>query len=256
MTRTLFISDLHLSPDRPAIAGLFVEFLRTHASRAEALYILGDLFEYWLGDDTVDMPELAPLLGGLRDLTQSGVPVYVMHGNRDFLMGNGFERASGCKLLADPSVIDLYGTRVVLTHGDLLCTGDTRYQAVRRMVRDPNWQREVLAKTLPERISLARNFREQSEKIIAGNKPEIMDVAPAAVDEMLRAHDVRDMIHGHTHRPADHRFLLDGAPARRVVLGDWYDQGSVLVCDRSDWRLETLPVSSQPPATTTRRVLK
>jgi UDP-2,3-diacylglucosamine hydrolase len=242
MAQTLFISDLHLSPERPAIVALFAQFLRARAAQAEALYILGDLFEYWLGDDTVDMPELASLVDGLRALTASGVPVYVMHGNRDFLMGSGFESATGCRLLSDPSVVDLYGTHVLLTHGDLLCTGDIQYQAVRRVVRDPAWQRDVLAKSVPERIALARSFREKSEKVIAGNKPEIMDVTPAAVEEMLRAHQVRDMIHGHTHRPADHRFTLDGAPARRVVLGDWYDQGSVLVCDASDWRLETLPL--------------
>lgn len=243
MAPTLFISDLHLSPERPAIAALFIEFLRARAARAKALYILGDLFEYWLGDDTIGMPELAPVLGGLRALTGAGVPVYVMHGNRDFLLGNGFERASGCRLLPDPSVIDLDGSRVLLTHGDLLCTDDTQYQAVRRVVRDPNWQRDVLTKTIAERIALARSFREKSEKVIAGNKPEIMDVTPAAVDEMLRSRHACEMIHGHTHRPAVHRFELDGAPARRIVLGDWYDQGSVLVCDAGDWRLETLPLS-------------
>lgn len=245
MAQTLFISDLHLSPERPAIAGLFVEFLRDRATGADRLYILGDLFEYWLGDDTVGMPELAPVLNALRGLTEGGVPVFVMHGNRDFLMGSGFERASGCQLLPDPSVVDLYGTRVLLTHGDLLCTDDIQYQAVRRVVRDPAWQRDVLSKSIPERIALARSFREKSEKVIAGNKPEIMDVTPAAVDEMLRSQKVRDMIHGHTHRPAVHRFVLDGAPARRVVLGDWYDQGSVLVCSDGDWKLETLPVPNR-----------
>lgn len=248
MTHTLFISDLHLSPERPAIAALFIEFLRARAAQADALYILGDLFEYWLGDDTVGMPELAPLLGGLRALSASGVPVHVMHGNRDFLMGSGFEQASGCRLLPDPSVIDLYGARVLLTHGDLLCTDDTQYQAVRRVVRDPAWQRDVLSKSVPERIALARSFREKSEKVIAGNKPEIMDVTPATVDAMLRAHNAHDMIHGHTHRPAIHRFELDGAPARRIVLGDWYDQGSVLVCEGSNWQLQALPLSGQPAA--------
>ncbi len=252
MAQTLFISDLHLSPERPAIGALFVDFLRTRAERAEALYILGDLFEYWLGDDTVGMPELAPLIDGLRRLADAGVPVHVMHGNRDFLMASGFERASGCQLLPDPSTIDLHGTRVVLTHGDLLCTDDTQYQEVRRTVRDPAWQREVLAKSIPERIALAKRARDQSEKVVAGNKPEIMDVTPAAVDDMLRRYRAQDMIHGHTHRPAVHRFTLDGAPARRVVLGDWYDQGSVLVCEGDRWELTTLPLSGRADASPAR----
>ncbi len=245
MSRTLFISDLHLCADRPAINDLFLTFLRTRATRADALYILGDLFEYWIGDDAADQPEFAPLIAGLRMLTAAGTPVYVMHGNRDFLLGPGFERASGCRLLSDPTCIDLYGTRVVLTHGDALCTEDTEYMRFRAMVRNKAWQHEVLSRSIAEREAIARKFRDASMTSTTSKKPEIMDVTPRAVDALLRESGVRDMIHGHTHRPADHRFLLDGHSARRVVLGDWYEQGSVLTCDASGWRLETIPVTGE-----------
>jgi UDP-2,3-diacylglucosamine hydrolase len=242
MTHTLFISDLHLCAERPAINDLFLGFLATRARRAEALYILGDLFEYWIGDEAVDDPGLRPLVEGLRALTAAGKPVHVMHGNRDFLLGAGFERASGARLLADPSVIELYGRRVLLAHGDALCTADTEYMKFRAMVRDPRWQQAMLARSVAEREAIARHYRDTSKSSTSGKRPEIMDVTPAAVDALLRAHGVRDLIHGHTHRPADHRFVLDGAPARRLVLGDWYDQGSVLTCDAQGWRLETLPL--------------
>lgn len=237
---TLFISDLHLSPERPAISALFLEFLRTRARTAEALYILGDLFEYWIGDDIADRPEVRPLLHALRDLTASGVPVYVMHGNRDFLLGAGFEKATGCQLISDPVVIDLHGERTLLMHGDTLCTDDTDYLKFRAMVRNPQWVQMFLGKPIPERLAMVQEVREVSKTATAGKKPEIMDVNPDAVAGALRQHGVRHLIHGHTHRPAQHRIEIDGNPARRTVLGDWYDQGSMLTCSPDGCTLEAL----------------
>jgi len=237
---TLFISDLHLSNERPAINTLFLDFLRTRATQAEALYILGDLFEYWIGDDVASLPEYQPLITGLRALAESGVPVYVMHGNRDFLIAQGFEKITGCKLLPDPIVISLYGENTLLMHGDTLCTDDIAYLKFRTMVRNPDWVKMFLGKTIPERVAIVRDYREISKTATAAKKPEIMDVNQSAVETVLREHGVRHLIHGHTHRPAQHRFDLDGTPVRRTVLGDWYDQGSVLVCDASGCTLESL----------------
>ena len=240
---TLFISDLHLAPERPAIIGLFLKFLQTRAVHAEALYILGDLFEYWIGDDAGRAPEVQPLTAALRALTQSGVPVYVMHGNRDFLLGQEFESVTGCKLLPDPSIIDLYGERVLLMHGDTLCTDDVDYLKFRAMVRNPQWIAGFLAKSIPERLAMVREVREISKTAMAAKKPEIMDVNADAVAAAFRAHGVRHLIHGHTHRPAQHVLQVDGQEVRRTVLGDWYDQGSVLVCNAQGCTLEGLPLA-------------
>ena len=237
---TLFISDLHLSAERPAIGALFLDFLRTRAPRAEALYILGDLFEYWIGDDAAALPEYQMLIAGLRALTQGGVPVYVMHGNRDFLLGSGFEQQTGCQLLPDPTVISLYGSNTLLMHGDTLCTDDVAYLKFRVMVRNPDWVKMFLGKPIAERDAIVRDYREISKAATAVKKPEIMDVNQGAVESTLRQHGVQHLIHGHTHRPAQHRFMLDGAAVQRTVLGDWYDQGSVLVCARNGCVLERL----------------
>jgi len=237
---TLFISDLHLSPERPAIVGLFLKFLRERASHAEALYILGDLFEYWIGDDAGLQAEARPLVEALRGLTRSGIPVYVMHGNRDFLLGDRFVAETGCRLLPDPTVISLYGEPTLLMHGDLLCTDDVDYLKFRAMVRNPQWIQMFLAKPVPERIAMAQQYREVSKAATANKKPEIMDVHPAAVEAALREHQIRHLIHGHTHRPAQHVLTLDGETVRRTVLGDWYDQGSVLTCDANGCTLESL----------------
>ncbi|HYM48553.1 MAG TPA: UDP-2,3-diacylglucosamine diphosphatase [Burkholderiaceae bacterium] len=237
---TLFISDLHLSAARPAIGELFLGFLKGEARQARALYILGDLFEYWIGDEATEFDEHRATIAGLRELTASGVPAYVICGNRDFLLGPGFERASGCRLLSDPTRLELYGTPVLIMHGDLLCTDDTEYMKFRQMVRNPAWQREFLAKPFAEREAIARRYREISVETTAAKKPEIMDVTPVAVAEIMRAHKVRQLIHGHTHRPAQHEFTLDGKPARRTVLGDWYDQGSVLRVMAQQQLLESL----------------
>jgi len=239
---TLFISDLHLCGARPVITGLFLDFLRQRASQARALYILGDLFEYWIGDEAAEQPEFRPVIGALHALAQSGTSVWVMHGNRDFLMGEAFAKASGCRLLDDPTCIDLYDTPTLLTHGDTLCTDDTEYMAFRAVVRTAKWQKEFLAKSTQERDAIVRSYREISKTSTANKKPEIMDANQQAVEAMMRAHGVHRMIHGHTHRPREHRFDLDGRPAQRMVLGDWYEQGSVLECNARGWKLESLPL--------------
>jgi UDP-2,3-diacylglucosamine hydrolase len=232
---TLFISDLHLSQERPAISGLFLQFIATQARQAEALYILGDLFEVWLGDDLIP-PEVQPILDALRALRESGVPVYVMHGNRDFLIGERFAVLSGTTLLEDPAVIDLYGTPTLLLHGDLLCTDDKPYQTMRKTLRRPEWITEFLAKTPDERIAFARSLRERSKQETSEKAEAIMDINAQTLQEYVTRHGVSRLIHGHTHRPAIHH----ESGVERCVLGDWYQQGSVLRCDQHGCQLETL----------------
>lgn len=238
---TLFISDLHLDASRPAINELFLDFLRTAATQAQALYILGDLFEAWIGDDD-PASEHRAVIAALHALNAQGTALYFMHGNRDFLIGADFAAHSGCTLLTDPTLIDLYGTPTLLMHGDTLCTDDTDYQKFRSLVRDPHWQRDFLAKPLEVRRQMALAARTESAAHIAGTAYEIMDANHDAVMAALRKHQVTQLIHGHTHRPAFHDYELDGAPARRIVLGDWYEQGSVLRCDASGCALEGLPL--------------
>jgi UDP-2,3-diacylglucosamine hydrolase len=241
---TLFISDLHLDAERPAITELFLQFLRGPAAGADALYILGDLFEAWVGDDDRSAHH-ERVIEGLHELTRRGVPVQVMHGNRDFLLGTEFAAASGAALLAEPAVIDLYGTPTLLLHGDILCTDDHDYMQFRAMVRNPAWQQEFLAKPLAERRAMAHQAREQSRCSTAGKREQIMDVNPDAVTAALRRHGVHRLIHGHTHRPATHRLTVNNQPATRIVLGDWYEQGSVLHCSATGCHLQQLP---PPPA--------
>ena len=236
---TLFTSDLHLEPTRPAVTALFLEFLERRARQAEALYILGDLFEAWIGDDD-DAALGGTVADALRALARQGVPTYFLHGNRDFLLGERFAAASGMQLLPESVVIDLAGERTLLLHGDALCTDDVEYQAFRAQVRDPAWRARILALPLAQRRALAGQMRETSQQAARQKAADIMDVNPAAVDQALRTHGVRRLIHGHTHRPAIHHWTLDGQPARRAVLGDWHDQGSVLVAGAQDWRLESL----------------
>ena len=224
---TLFISDLHLSGERPDIIRLFKAFLQKEATHADALYILGDLFDAWLGDDAV-LPDMIEVLEALADLTKSGIPVYVMAGNRDFLFGSQFETMTGCQLLPDPSVIDLYGTETLLMHGDTLCTDDIDYQIFRKQVRSPQWQQAVLAKSIEERISIAREARAESKARTKEKAEDIMDANPQAVADSFRKHGVTRLIHGHTHRPAVHETLVDNNPVTRIVLGDWYEKASVL----------------------------
>ena len=239
---TLFVSDLHLDPARPATTALFLDFLARQARQAEACYILGDLFEAWIGDD--DDTELGRVVvNALRSLADSGVPVYFLHGNRDFLIGPRFASESGIQLLPETEVIDLYGEPVLLLHGDTLCTDDVDYQAFRAQVRKPAWQARLLEQPLAQRRALAGQLRETSRQALQQKATDITDVNPAAVNQALRAHGVRRMIHGHTHRPAIHEWTLEKLPVRRAVLGDWYVQGSVLRCDEADWCLEPLALS-------------
>ncbi len=236
MPESLFISDLHLDGERPHIIRRFLEFLRDEAGRAEALYILGDLYEYWIGDDA-PAEALQPTIQGLAALGRSGVPVYFMHGNRDFLVGSRFARESGCRLLPETSVIDLYGERTLIMHGDTLCTDDKAYQSFRAKIRNPIVRRALLLLIVNMRRKLARRLRERSQNATGVKTAEIMDVNLKAVVEAMRNHGVRRLIHGHTHRPAVHDFEVDGSPATRIVLGDWYEQGSVLRCSPQGCRL-------------------
>lgn len=234
----LFISDLHLDPARPAIVELFMGFLARRAPEAEALYILGDLFEAWIGDDAVDAGH--PVIAAMRALSDRGVPLYVMRGNRDFLLGEDFAAMTGATLLPDPTLIELHGEPTLLMHGDSLCIDDVEYQQFRAMVRDPDWQQAFLAKSVEERKAYAQQARTESQGRNQSIDEYLMDVNQGAVDETMRRHGVRQLIHGHTHRPAIHEMTLDGSPARRIVLGDWYDQGSVLVCRDGRCELEGL----------------
>ena len=238
---TLFISDLHLCAERPAIIDLFLHFLQTEVNQADALYILGDLFEVWIGDDYVE-PELNAVIDALAALTSSGVPVSVLAGNRDFLMGHEFEQRTGCRLLQDPSVIDLYGVPTLLMHGDTLCTDDVEYQVLRQRFRDPDWQQQFLALPIDQRLQMAQQVRNESRQAISIKSEIIMDANHDAVIEAFTSHQVTRLIHGHTHRPNTHTINHGGQQLTRIVLGDWYEQGSVLRCDARQCLLTALPL--------------
>ena len=242
---TLFISDLHLDPSRPEITRLFGDFLDGEARSADALYILGDLFEAWVGDDDPSSTG-AFVAEKLKALADSGVPVSFMHGNRDFLLGQDYARRAGMALLADPTRVDLHGKPVLLMHGDTLCTDDVAYQQFRAQTRDPAWQAQFLSQPLAARLAFAQQARaasqaRQGELREAGTMETITDVSPAAVDAAFAAHGVDTIIHGHTHRPAMHDLVVDGRPRQRIVLGDWYEQGSVLRATARGFELSALP---------------
>lgn len=237
---TLFISDLHLEPSRPLMTQIFLRFLAGPARNARAVYIMGDLFDLWIGDDA-NMALYPVEIAALRALSDSGVPLFFMHGNRDFLIGKAFLQATGGSLLQDPSVIDLHGTPTVLSHGDMLCTDDLAHMKGRREWLDPARQAAFLAQPAEAREKIARQLRMESSYNKTQKAVEIMDVTQQAVEDLLRSSKVRQMIHGHTHRPAIHDFNLDGAPARRIVLSDWHDDhGSMLVCDEDGCRPEAI----------------
>ena len=240
---TLFIADLHLDAARPRITKLFEDFLAGEEARgADAVYILGDLVEAWIGDDD-DAPLPARIADATRALRDAGVPVYFMVGNRDFLLGEQFARRAGFTLLDDGTVHELYGRPTLLMHGDVLCTDDVAYQAVRKQVRTPQWQAQILAMPLEARRAFAAKAREDSKAHTGSTMETIMDVNADAVAEAMRKAGVTRLIHGHTHRPAVHRFELDGEPMERIVLGDWYEQGSVLRVTPGEVELRGLAVS-------------
>lgn len=232
----LFASDLHLAPERPAQVVAFEQFMAAAARRARALYLLGDLVEFWLGDDD-DTPLHRSLVTRIAEVSARGVEVHVLPGNRDFLFGAGFSASTGATLLPDFHVVSLAGRRAVLTHGDLLCTRDVKYQTFRKLVRDPAQQQAFLAQPLAKRREIARQTRTGTTAAMLDKDDYIMDVDDDAVRETLRAHDADLLIHGHTHRPAVHDLTLDGRARQRIVLGDWYTEGRVLVVDDDDLRL-------------------
>lgn len=236
---TLFISDLHLSPTRPETTRELTALLQGPARHAVALYVLGDLFDYWIGDDDLDEPHHRSVVEQFAQLSANGVALYFMHGNRDFLLGERFVRACGGTLLPEEHVLELYGTRTLLTHGDQLCTDDVSYQAFRRQVRDPQWQQTILQLPLAERKARALAFREASDLAKSEKSMAIMDVNPDAVATLLRRYGYPRLIHGHTHRPAQHLHQVDGHRCERWVLADWYQQASYLICDRDGIRTAT-----------------
>tara|TARA_R110001583_G_scaffold23123_2_gene85845 strand:+ start:2565 stop:3290 length:726 start_codon:yes stop_codon:yes gene_type:complete len=228
---TLFISDLHLEESRPDITGAFLRFMNEEAPRAEHLYILGDFFEAWIGDDE-HTPLQEQVAAALRTLSGNGTRIFLMHGNRDFLLGEDFCARAGATLLDDPTLIDLYGTPTLLMHGDSLCTADVEYQKFRANMRNPKTQKLILARPLKDRQQMARQLREMSMATNSDKAEDIMDVTPDEVVRVMEAHDVPRLIHGHTHRPAEHTLKVNNKTAKRIVLGDW---------DKNLWWLEANP---------------
>lgn len=238
---TIFISDLHLHPSRPAITRSFLTFLENAVHRVDALYILGDLFEAWTGDDAQDADQQL-IVSALSQFTGAGRACYFTHGNRDFLVGESFSAATGVQLLAESTVIDLYGENVLLLHGDTLCTDDHRYQRFRRIVRSPLLHAVYFALPVSLRRAIVNGIRKSSAGTTALKTEDITDVNQDAVESAMRDSGVNKLIHGHTHRPAVHNFLLDQQPASRIVLGDWYTQGSFLECRTDGIELQALPL--------------
>lgn len=232
MDHCLFISDLHLCDSRPHITQAFIEFLQKTATQAQALYILGDLFEYWAGDDAIAIGAQKASTQALKQLSASGVPVFLMHGNRDFLIAAGFENASGVKILNDPSLLTLFGKPVLLSHGDMLCTDDVAYQKFRQEVRSDAWRSQFLSQPLAKRIAYIEQLRAKSEQEKSTKSMQIMDVNQTAVEDLLHAFGYPPLlIHGHTHRPKKHTHTVGRKVCERWVLGDWYEQGSYLRLD-------------------------
>jgi UDP-2,3-diacylglucosamine hydrolase len=227
LKRTLFVSDLHLDEARPDATARFERFLEETAPGADALYILGDLFEYWVGDDGLVFPFPARIAASLAAAARQ-TPIRFMHGNRDFLVAQEFARKTGMQLVDDPAIVDLYGERALLMHGDTLCTDDKPYQAFRAQVRAPAWQAALLARPLEERIGMAQRLRVESEAAKGGKTAEIMDVADEAVEKAFEQHGCSLMIHGHTHRPGQHVHRVSGRECVRWVLADWYEGGAYL----------------------------
>jgi len=228
----LLISDLHLEEERPDITRAFLHFLDTRARQAEALYILGDFFEVWIGDDAMT-PFQRSIAQALRRLADSGTRIYLMHGNRDFLLGKAFCREAGCTLLGDPHTVELAGEKVLLMHGDSLCTLDIGYQKMRRLLRNPLSLFILRNLPLDTRHRLARKLRSESRSQTRMKANDIVDVTPDEVQRVMARYGVKTLIHGHTHRPDVHALQVDGQPAKRIVLGDWDKQGWALQVDEN-----------------------
>ena len=242
-----FVSDLHLSPRSPGATRLFLQFLGGNARQADELFILGDLFEAWIGDDDCDAPFNAEVVAALRLASESGLKISAMHGNRDFLLGTGFTTASGVKLLNDPYVLSTAEWQFVLSHGDALCLDDTAYMAFRTQVRNPEWQAALLAKPLAERRAIAAHMRKVSESSQRGKENPYTDLQAAATDDFLREHGYATFIHGHTHQPAKHDHIVDGIHVERWVLADWHeDRGECLVWDGEALSREAITHENRP----------
>lgn len=237
----ILLSDVHLAEERPGQVNRFLDVLAGPARDAGALYILGDLFEYWVGDDDAASPLAARILQALGDLARAGVAVSLLHGNRDFLIASGFCAQTGVRLMEDPEVLDLHGTRTVLMHGDLLCTDDVAYLAFREQVRDARWQAQFLAQPLAVRHQMARGATAESGRAKAAKHEDIMDVTETAVAAVLRSTGAARLIHGHTHRPGHHLHRVDGRTCERWVLPDWYGAGGYLRVDAAGVSAVTLP---------------
>ncbi len=238
MSQTLFVSDLHLDQKRPHIVAAFCRFL-DDSSSADALYILGDLFEYWIGDDDPAIG-LEPAINAIRKLTDCGVPVYFIHGNRDFLIGKRFAKQTQCEILAEETVINLYGTPTLIMHGDTLCTDDVAYQKYRTKARSVWIQKPLLMLSVKQRLKIAEGLRNKSKSATQEKSDDIMDVNQHAVERVMQKYNVKHLIHGHTHRPAEHEFKMKGSTYKRIVLGDWYENGSVLHCTPNSIDLQAI----------------
>jgi UDP-2,3-diacylglucosamine hydrolase len=241
MPHTLFISDLHLAAERPQINRQFFGFVRDMAPAAQALYVLGDLFEYWIGDDDHDEPLNEAVAGAFATLATHGTRIYLMHGNRDVLIGTNYAARCGAALITDPTLVQLHGTRTLLMHGDTLCSDDLEYQQFRLYAHDAQNQRQFLAQSLAARRDQMIGMRAKSEQLKKEKAVEIMDVTPATVDAALRTHGYPRLIHGHTHRPGRHMHRVDGRECERWVLADWYQRGSYLRCDAGGCEARPLP---------------
>ena len=235
---TIFISDVHLHESRPEVTDGFYEFLRTQAQEAEALYILGDFFDVWIGDDD-DSPLATQTAERLRQVADQGVAIYLMHGNRDFLLGEQFATSAGATLINDPTMVQLGERSAVLMHGDTLCTRDVDYMAFRAQIRSPQWQAQALAQPLAVRRQIAMELRNQSKSMSSLKAEDIMDVTPEEVVKVMEEADASVLIHGHTHRPKRHALTVKGQAAERIVLGDWHEHGWCLRAEGSELSLES-----------------
>tara|TARA_Y100001980_G_C14483630_1_gene261713 strand:+ start:52 stop:777 length:726 start_codon:yes stop_codon:yes gene_type:complete len=233
---TVFLSDIHISDQHPEISKHLEEFLLEEGSKTDTIFVLGDLFEYWLGDDDPN-PSFAEIKNLLRKLSDKNISIFFIHGNRDFLIGESFAEETGCHILRDPHVIDLYGKKVLISHGDIFCTDDKEYQLFRNQTRDPAWKKFILNKPLAFRKNFAKKARLQSQEHTSSEKSKIMDVNEDEILKMYEKYNVDIIIHGHTHRPAIHDVFFNGRNCQRIVLGDWYEQGSILKCDETGFDL-------------------